>query len=111
MEAAWATEARARLRSSCWRCSASRCSCRRSGTGSRHRSRGSPASARSAGNGFWSGLVVGGALGFLYAPCAGPILAAVVSVSASQGSSLRIIVLAAAYSLGSAAVLLLLALG
>ena len=55
--------------------------------------------------------MVGGALGFLYAPCAGPILAAVVSVSASQGSSLRIIVLAAAYSLGSAAVLLLLALG
>ena len=27
---------------------------------------------RRAGDGFWSGLVVGGALGFVYAPCAGP---------------------------------------
>jgi cytochrome c biogenesis protein CcdA/thiol-disulfide isomerase/thioredoxin len=66
---------------------------------------------RSRGTGFWSGLVVGGALGFLYAPCAGPILAAVVSVGVSQGSSAKIIALAAAYSLGSAAVLLVLALG
>jgi cytochrome c biogenesis protein CcdA/thiol-disulfide isomerase/thioredoxin len=65
----------------------------------------------SSGEGFWSGLLVGGALGFLYAPCAGPILAAVVSVGASQGSSARIIALAVAYSLGSATVLLVLALG
>ena len=35
---------------------------------------------RTTGSGFWSGLVVGGALGFVYAPCAGPILAAVISV-------------------------------
>src|SRR3954452_15562806 len=33
---------------------------------------------KSNGEGFWSGLAVGGALGFVYAPCAGPILAAVV---------------------------------
>src|SRR5690349_12078254 len=66
---------------------------------------------RSRGTGFGSGLVVGGALGFLYAPCAGPILAAVVSVGVSQGSSAKIIALAAAYSAGSAAVLLVLALG
>jgi cytochrome c biogenesis protein CcdA/thiol-disulfide isomerase/thioredoxin len=66
---------------------------------------------RSRGTGFWSGLVVGGALGFLYAPCAGPILAAVVSVGVTQGSSTRIIALAIAYSLGSASVLLVLALG
>ena len=37
------------------------------------------------GDGFWSGLWVGGALGFVVAPCAGPILAAVTSVSASSG--------------------------
>src|SRR5690348_3427506 len=30
---------------------------------------------RDRGRGFWSGLLVGGALGFVYAPCAGPILA------------------------------------
>ena len=33
---------------------------------------------RDRGDGFWSGLVVGAGLGFVYAPCAGPILAAVV---------------------------------
>jgi cytochrome c biogenesis protein CcdA/thiol-disulfide isomerase/thioredoxin len=66
---------------------------------------------RSRGTGFWSGLVVGGALGFLYAPCAGPILAAVVSVGVTQGSSARIVALALAFSLGSGTVLLLLALG
>jgi cytochrome c biogenesis protein CcdA/thiol-disulfide isomerase/thioredoxin len=66
---------------------------------------------RSRGTGFWSGLVVGGALGFLYAPCAGPILAAVVSVGVTQGSSIRIVTLAASYALGSAAVLLMLSLG
>ena len=55
--------------------------------------------------------IVGGSLGFLYAPCAGPILAAVVSVSASQGSSLEILAIALAFSAGSAAVLLVFALG
>jgi cytochrome c biogenesis protein CcdA/thiol-disulfide isomerase/thioredoxin len=62
---------------------------------------------RSAGRGFWSGLGVGAALGFVYAPCAGPILAAVVSVSAASGHSAAV---GLAYALGSAAVLLVLAL-
>ena len=66
---------------------------------------------RSAGTGFWSGALVGGALGFLYAPCAGPILAAVISVSATQGASADLVLLAVAYGAGSAAVLLLLAFG
>jgi cytochrome c biogenesis protein CcdA/thiol-disulfide isomerase/thioredoxin len=63
---------------------------------------------RTAGEGFASGLLVGGALGFVYTPCAGPILAAVVSVSAASGRTLPV---AVAYSAGSAAVLLVLALG
>src|SRR3954468_16906898 len=63
---------------------------------------------RSAGDGFWSGLGVGAALGFVYAPCAGPILAAVISVGAASGTSVAI---AIAYSIGSAVVLLALALG
>src|SRR3954447_16598453 len=63
---------------------------------------------RSAGDGFWSGLGVGAALGFVYAPCAGPILAAVISVGAASGTSVAV---AIAYSLGSAVVLLALALG
>src|SRR5215212_9547984 len=63
---------------------------------------------RSAGDGFWSGLGVGAALGFVYAPCAGPILAAVISVGAASGTSVAV---AIAYSLGSAVVLLALMLG
>jgi cytochrome c biogenesis protein CcdA/thiol-disulfide isomerase/thioredoxin len=63
---------------------------------------------RIAGDGFGSGLFVGGALGFVYTPCAGPILAAVVSVSAATGKALA---LASAYALGSAIVLFALSLG
>jgi cytochrome c biogenesis protein CcdA/thiol-disulfide isomerase/thioredoxin len=63
---------------------------------------------KSRGDGFRSGLLVGGALGFVYTPCAGPILAAVISVSAASG---RTVAVAIAYSLGSAAVLLALTLG
>jgi cytochrome c biogenesis protein CcdA/thiol-disulfide isomerase/thioredoxin len=63
---------------------------------------------RSGGNGFWSGLLVGGALGFVYTPCASPILAAVISVSAASG---RTLVLAIVYAAGSALVLLALTLG
>ena len=62
-------------------------------------------------DGFWSGTVVGGALGFVFAPCAGPILAAVISVSASQGTTARLVAVAIAYGLGTATVLLVLALG
>jgi cytochrome c biogenesis protein CcdA/thiol-disulfide isomerase/thioredoxin len=60
-----------------------------------------------AGDGFWSGIGVGAALGFVYAPCAGPILAAVITVSAATGET---VVIGAAYALGSAAALLVLAL-
>jgi cytochrome c biogenesis protein CcdA/thiol-disulfide isomerase/thioredoxin len=66
---------------------------------------------RSGGSGFWSGLAVGGALGFVTAPCAGPILAAVISVASTQGSSARVVALALAYSSGLGAVLGLYALG
>jgi cytochrome c biogenesis protein CcdA/thiol-disulfide isomerase/thioredoxin len=63
---------------------------------------------RTRGDGFASGLLVGGALGFVYTPCASPILAAVISVSAASGKT---IVLALAYAAGSAVVLLGLSLG
>jgi cytochrome c biogenesis protein CcdA/thiol-disulfide isomerase/thioredoxin len=63
---------------------------------------------RTRGEGFGTGLLVGAALGFVYAPCAGPILAAVISVSAASGSTVAV---AIAYSAGSAAVLLVLCLG
>jgi cytochrome c biogenesis protein CcdA/thiol-disulfide isomerase/thioredoxin len=66
---------------------------------------------RTRGDGFWSGVGVGGALGFVCAPCAGPILAAVTSVSASGGASARVVAVALSYSIGLGAVLLLYALG
>jgi cytochrome c biogenesis protein CcdA/thiol-disulfide isomerase/thioredoxin len=62
---------------------------------------------RTVGRGFWSGAAVGAALGFVYAPCAGPILAAVVSVGAASG---RTVPVGLAYAAGSAVVLLVLAL-
>src|SRR6185503_18676442 len=62
---------------------------------------------KSGGDGFWSGVLVGGALGFVYAPCAGPILAAVISVGAASG---RTVAVGLAFALGSAVVLLVLAL-
>src|SRR3954467_11299942 len=63
---------------------------------------------RTGGDGFASGLVVGAALGFVYTPCAGPVLAAVITVSAATGRS---VAGAVAYALGSAAVLLALCVG
>ncbi len=66
---------------------------------------------KTRGDGFWSGVAVGGALGFVCAPCAGPILAAVTSVSASSGPTVRIVALAIAYSLGLSTVMLVYAFG
>ena len=61
---------------------------------------------KTRGDGFWSGIAVGAALGFVCAPCAGPILAAVTSVSASSGASARVVLVALSYSAGLAAVML-----
>src|SRR5437588_3127595 len=63
------------------------------------------------GEGFWAGTVVGASLGLVYAPCAGPILAGVITVSASQSFSVGRLLVALAYGLGSAVVLYLLMLG
>src|SRR4030088_137474 len=63
---------------------------------------------RTRGDGLASGLLVGGALGFVYTPCASPILAAVISVSAASGKTIAV---ALAYAAGSAFVLLALTLG
>ena len=61
---------------------------------------------KTRGTGFWTGLGVGAALGFVVAPCAGPILAAVTSVSASSGATPKIVLVALAYAVGLSAVLL-----
>src|SRR5207244_1569393 len=62
-------------------------------------------------DGFGSGTLVGASLGLVYAPCAGPILAGVITVSASQSFSFGRLLVALAYGAGSAVVLYLLMLG
>ncbi|HEY8808378.1 MAG TPA: cytochrome c biogenesis protein DipZ [Solirubrobacterales bacterium] len=66
---------------------------------------------RSGGDGFWSGVAVGGSLGLVYAPCAGPILAGVITVSASQSFTAGRLAVALSYGIGSAVVLYFLMLG
>ena len=70
-----------------------------------------PGPARFRGDGFGSGLVVGASLGLVYAPCAGPILAGVIVVSAAQDFTAGRLAVALSYAVGSALVLYLLLLG
>ena len=66
---------------------------------------------RAGGDGFWSGFLLGGSLGIVYLPCAGPILAGVITVTASQSFNAGRLAVAVAYALGSAGVLYLLMVG
>jgi cytochrome c biogenesis protein CcdA/thiol-disulfide isomerase/thioredoxin len=74
-------------------------------------SRFAPEPARPQGSGFGSGLLVGASLGFVYTPCAGPILAGVITVSAAQDFAAGRLAVALAYAVGSGVVLYLLMLG
>jgi len=67
--------------------------------------------ARAGGDGFWSGTAIGASLGLVYAPCAGPILAGVITVSASQSFGAGRLAVALSYGIGSALVLYFLMLG
>jgi cytochrome c biogenesis protein CcdA/thiol-disulfide isomerase/thioredoxin len=67
--------------------------------------------AGGGGDGFWSGAAVGASLGLVYAPCAGPILAGVITVSASQPFTGGRLAVALSYGIGSAVVLYFLMLG
>jgi cytochrome c biogenesis protein CcdA/thiol-disulfide isomerase/thioredoxin len=63
------------------------------------------------GEGFASGVVLGASLGLVYAPCAGPILAGVITVSAVQSFTVGRLAVAFGYSLGTAVVLYALTVG
>jgi cytochrome c biogenesis protein CcdA/thiol-disulfide isomerase/thioredoxin len=69
------------------------------------------AGVKGGGDGFWSGTAVGASLGLVYAPCAGPILAGVITVSASQPFTAGRLAVALSYGIGSAVVLYFLMLG
>jgi cytochrome c biogenesis protein CcdA/thiol-disulfide isomerase/thioredoxin len=70
-----------------------------------------PAPRDRSGEGFGSGFLLGMGLGLVYAPCAGPILAGVITVSAAQDFTVGRLAVALAYGLGSAAALYALMLG
>lgn len=53
-------------------------------------------------SGFGGGLVIGGALGLLWSPCAGPILATVAAVAATQSLNQEIIFLTLSFVIGLA---------
>jgi cytochrome c biogenesis protein CcdA/thiol-disulfide isomerase/thioredoxin len=74
-------------------------------------SRIAPGPAKVRGDGFGAGFVLGLSLGFVYAPCAGPILAGVITVSASQDFSAGRLAIAGAYALGTGLVLYALMIG
>lgn len=52
--------------------------------------------------GFWGGVPVGMSLGLVWTPCVGPIMASVITLAATQAVDAGAIVLALAYSLGTA---------
>jgi cytochrome c biogenesis protein CcdA/thiol-disulfide isomerase/thioredoxin len=66
---------------------------------------------RRGGDGFGAGLLVGFGLGAVYTPCAGPILAGVITLSASQSFTAGRLATALAYGIGSAVALYVLMLG
>jgi cytochrome c biogenesis protein CcdA/thiol-disulfide isomerase/thioredoxin len=67
--------------------------------------------SRTQRSGFVGGLIIGVALGLVWTPCAGPILAAITTLVATQQIGLEIILLTFAYSLGAALPLLIIAYG
>lgn len=62
-------------------------------------------------SGFLGGALFGSALGLLWTPCAGPILAAVTSLVATQAFNFQTLFLTLAYSLGAAIPMFLIAYG
>ncbi len=70
-----------------------------------------PKPGRPDGHGFGSGMLLGASLGLVYAPCAGPILAGVITVSAAQDFTVGRLAVALAYSVGSSIVLYVLMRG
>ena len=61
--------------------------------------------------GFGGGFVLGTAIGLIWAPCVGPIMAAVIATAATAGPSAAAALIAGAYVIGAALPLALIAIG
>jgi len=66
---------------------------------------------RRPGGDLGGGLLLGAALGLVFVPCAGPVLAAVTVVAASRDLGVDVVALTLAYALGAALPMLLVAAG
>lgn len=63
------------------------------------------------GSGFGSGFIFGIALGLLWTPCAGPILAAITTLVATQAITFNTVLITLAYSVGAGIPMFLIAYG
>jgi cytochrome c biogenesis protein CcdA/thiol-disulfide isomerase/thioredoxin len=55
---------------------------------------------RNSGTGFWGGFITGFALGLVWSPCAGPILATIATLAATQAVSFQVVLVTLAFVLG-----------
>jgi len=69
-----------------------------------------PQSNTNSGNGFWSGFLTGTTLGLIWAPCAGPILAAVITLAATSQIGLVSFLIVLSYALGTGLIMLIIIL-
>ena len=67
---------------------------------------GQASAAADRPSGFRSGLALGAAIGLVWAPCVGPLMAGVIAVAATRGPSVETVAIALAYSAGAAIPLL-----
>ncbi len=74
-------------------------------------SAGQTLQARKSGTGFWGGALFGIALGLLWTPCAGPILASITTLVATHALGFMAIFLTLTYSVGAGIPLFLIAYG
>lgn len=61
--------------------------------------------------GFWSGFILGGALGLIWTPCAGPILATITALVATSALNIQAVLVTLVYSIGAAVPMFLIMYG